>query len=365
MKNLLIISLLLLGLAACSEKPEKEKKEKKDVLELTKENLQYIKIEEVQPMSDSDDFSVVGEVSFAEDNVVRVYPIVSGSVEKVYVSLGDYVQRGQLLATLLSTDISSYQRDHNVAKNNLAVSEKNLERAKELYRTKVISEKDLAEAQRDFTNANYEYNEKLQILQLYGGSTQKTDATYNIIAPNSGYIVERNINQGTQIRTDNNTNVFTISDLRTVWVWANVYESDLSKVHVGDDVSVKTIAYPDKIFDGTIKKINTMLDPASRVIKVRTELNNSEGLLKPEMFATVIISPKTDKSVLAVPNTSIVIENNKFWVMKEVEQNKFKKVEVQTGKTIKNYIQINSGIQVGDKIVVDGALFLQTAYNKL
>ncbi|QHT66879.1 efflux RND transporter periplasmic adaptor subunit [Rhodocytophaga rosea] len=368
MKKILLIPIITFAvlLSSCNkEKPAEQSTESKkgEGVTLPDESLNYTKVDTVEMIPDSDEFTVVGEVSFDEDNVVRVFPIVSGSVEGVNVSLGDYVQKGQLLATILSTDISTYQGDYNIAKSNFEVADKNLKRAKELFATNVISERDLAQAQNDFNNAQSEFKKRKQILELYGGSSQNLDALYKVYAPNSGYIVERNINQGMQIRTDNASTMFTISDLKTVWVWANVYESDLSKIHEGDEVQVRTIAYPDKIFTGQIKKIGTMLDPASRVIKVRTELDNREGLLKPEMFATVIISPKKTNEVLAIPTSALVIENNAFWVMKEIKENTFTKVKIKPGKTIRNYTEIHEGLAAGDKIVTEGALFLTTSYN--
>ncbi len=334
-------------------------------LTLDESQMRYVKIDTVKEVKAAAQITAVGEVSFAQDNVVRVYPIVSGTVEEVNVSLGDYVKKGQLLASLLSTNISEYQRDYNIAKSNIEVQEKNMTRSQDLYKAGMLSEKELAEARNAYNNAKSEFNEKKQILGLYGGSPDDLDATFRVTAPRSGYIVERNINSGTQIRNDNATNIFTISDLKSVWVWANVHESDLAKVHEGDIVQVKTIAYPDKIFNGTIKKIGTMLDPASRVIRVRTELNNESGLLKPEMFATVIITPIVANRILAVPQTSIVLESNQYYVMKVVGPREFEKIHVLVGKTFPEFTEILSGINKGDRIVSDGALFVLTAYNQM
>ena len=312
----------------------------------------------------AEEFSAVGEVSFDENNVVRIFPIVSGTVDHVAVSLGDYVQRGQLLASLLSTDISAFQRDYNVAKEDLEVADKNLSRAQDLYKTGMISEKEFAEAKKEYANATSDFKERKQILELYGGSSDRLDAMFRVLAPRSGYIVERNINEGTQIRTDNNTNIFTISDLKSVWIWANVHESDMSKVREGDRVSVKTIAYPDKTFTGTIKKIGTMLDPASRVIRVRTELENENGQLKPEMFATIIITSQTSEKVLGVPNKALVLENNNYYVMRETASNTFEKVLVSVGRKFNDFSEVTQGLKAGDKIIVDGALLALTAYNQ-
>lgn len=368
MKNInpLFIAALVLA-SACSKKEEKKEPvqtSNSSALTLSAEQMKTVVVKEVNAVPVADEFTAVGEVSFDENNVVRVFPIVSGTVEKVSVSLGDYVQRGQLLASLLSTDISAYQRDYNVAKANREVEEKNLARSEDLYKSGMLSEKDIAEARKDFANSTSEFNEKKQILELYGGSSERLDATFRVVAPRSGFIVERNINEGTQIRTDLNTNIFTISDLKTIWIWANIHESDMAKVKEGDKVTVKTVAYPDKTFNGTIKKIGTMLDPQSRVIRVRTELDNSDGLLKPEMFATVIITSQTSEKVLGVPEKALVLENNAFYVMRATGANTFEKVKVEVGRKFSEFTEITGGIEPGDSIIVEGSLFALTAANQ-
>jgi cobalt-zinc-cadmium efflux system membrane fusion protein len=364
--NPLLIAVLMLT-AACSKKEEsKEPVQSTGIsnVTLTTEQMKSVVVKEVNQVPVADEFTAVGDVSFDENNVVRVFPIVSGTVEKVSVSLGDYVQRGQLMASLLSTDISAYQRDYNVSKANLEVEEKNIKRSEDLYKSGMLSEKDIAEARKDFANAKSEFEEKKQILELYGGSSERLDATFNVLAPRSGYIVERNINEGTQIRTDANTNIFTISDLKSVWIWANIHESDMAKVKEGDKVTVRTVAYPEKVFYGTIKKIGTMLDPQSRVIRVRSELSNEDGLLKPEMFATVIITSQTSEEVLAVPEKALVLENNNFYVMKATSANTFEKVRVTVGRKFASFTEVTEGLNAGDSIIVEGSLFALTAANQ-
>ena len=367
MRNKIIYLVLGATLAiACKQNEDKSnpKEQKKTDISFTADQMKQIEVMEVKETPFSDEFAAVGEVSFDENNVVRIYPIVSGTVEMVTVSLGDYVQRGQLLASLLSTDISVFQRDYNVAKAELEVAEKNMERAKELYSSGMLSDKDFSEAKKDYTNAKSDFEEKKQILELYGGSADRLDATFRVMAPRSGFIVERNVNEGTQIRTDNNTAIFTISDLKTVWVWANVHESDMGKVRVGDNVAVKTIAYPDKTLTGTIKKIGTMLDPESRVIRVRIELGNEDGALKPEMFATVQITSQVTEKVIAVSEKSVVLENNNYYLMRETQANTFEKIRLVIGRRSKGFVEVLEGLHSGDRIIVDGSLFALTAYNQ-
>lgn len=369
MKHFLSPSTLLLCLLAigCNKNKAKENTAvvtSKTTLFLTDQQMKFIKLDTVRLVPAAEQFTAVGEVSFAEDNVVRIYPIVSGAVESVNVALGDYVQKGQLLATFLSTDISLYQRDYSIAHSNFEVEEKNLSRAQELFKSGMMSEKDLAQAKNSFNNARSEYEERKQVLELYGGSNQQ-DAIFRVTAPRAGYIVERNINAGTQIRTDNGTNIFTISDLKSVWIWANVHESDIAKVREGDAVTVRTIAFPDELFNGKVDKISTMLDPDSRVVRVRTELSNSKGLLKPEMFATVVITPKSSEKVMVVPNNAIVLENNQYYVMVEIGKNEFKKTQVEPNRVFHRFTEIKEGVKLGNRIVSEGSLFVLTAYNQL
>jgi len=359
----LTIALLMVGCGQQNQTAPGAEVPRAKQVTLTAAQLEGMHVETVKAVPLADEFTAVGDVSFDENNVVRIYPIVSGTVEKVAVSLGDYVQRNQLLATLLSTDITVFQHDYMVTKADLEVAEKNLSRAQELYSSGMMSEKDFAEAKKDFTNANSDFNEKKQILELYGGSSERLDAMFRVVAPRSGFIVERNINEGTQIRTDNNTAIFTISDLKTVWIWANVHESDMAKVREGDRVSVTTIAYPDQVFTSKIVKIGTMLDPASRVIRVRTELENKEGLLKPEMFATVTITSQVSEKLVAIPVKALVLENNHYFVMRETQPNTFEKVQVTVGRRFNELAEIQHGLSENDRVIVNGALFALTAFN--
>ncbi len=361
-----VFILIILAVAACGKKSEviNEPLTTKDEITFTDQQVKNMKLETIEQKPATDEISAVGVISFDENNVVRVFPIVSGSVSSVNVSLGDYVKKGDLLATILSTDISTYQRDLNIAKADYDIAEANLNRALELYKAGMLSAKEYAETQKDFSNALSEFTEKKQILELYGGSSETLDAMFRVVAPRSGYIVERNINEGTQIRTDNSTNIFTISDLQTVWVWANVHESDMAKVKEGDLVTVNTIAYPDKTYVGSIKKISTMLDPASRVIRMRTELNNENGLLKPEMFATVVITSNTSGKLLAITQSALVLENNNYYVMKEIAKNTFQKVMITTGRKFRYFVEVTNGLEVGDRVIVEGSLFAITAYNQ-
>ena len=306
--------------------------------------------------------TVVGEVTFDEDNVVRIYPIVSGSVERVYFSLGDYVRKGQLMATILSTDISIYQRDFSIAKSNLDVATKSRDRVKALHASNFASDKDLQMAENEFANAKAEYVGKKQILELFGGNAQSSDAVYNVYAPRSGYLVERKVNEGTQIRTDNADALFTLSDLRTVWVQANVYESDYSRVHLGDQVEATTIAFPEDRFSGKVEKINSILDAESRVIRVRTELSNPGEKLLPGMYATINIVPARKTTTIALPEEALFLERNEPHVIVKVGKELIKR-PVRSGRQFGDKVEVVEGLNAGDEVVIRGALLVSNEIN--
>jgi len=363
--NFPFILLSIFFAFSCSSEKAAEKEvvaEKTTSIQVSDEALKNVSIVLVDSIYDFSRFNTVGEISFDEDNVVRIFPIVSGSVEKIYVSLGDYVKAGQRLATILSTDVIVYQKEYSIAKFNLEVAEKGFARTRALFESNIASTKDYTEAENRYNNSLAEFREKEKKLELYGASSNP-DAVFELYAPKGGFIVERNVNEGQQIRTDNNASIFTISDLKTIWVWANIYESDLSKVHVGDTMQVTALAYPDKLYKGTVSKINTILDHDSRIIKVRTEVNNNDALLKPEMFASVTMVSSIGKKVIALPTEAIIIESNRTYVMKQLSSNEFTKVEIKAGKTMGEHTEILNGISYGDDIARNYSLFLMTAFN--
>ena len=157
----------------------------------------------------------------------------------------------------------------------------------------------------DVTNAQVNYSQAVspletakKILKINGNST---NGDYIIKSPISGFIVQKNITNNTSVRADNSTNLFTISDLKDVWVQANVYEANIEKVHVGDNAEVRILSEPDKVFKGKIDKILNVLDPTSKVIKVRVVLQNPDYILKPQMYARVLVTnPEGQGSSLRV-----------------------------------------------------------------
>jgi cobalt-zinc-cadmium efflux system membrane fusion protein len=352
---------VLLAFSNCTHKEEVNKPEEnlpKGEVRLTTEQTQILGIDTAKLVNDESELALTGKVGFDEDKVTKVYPLASGSVTKVNVSLGDHVERGKELAILRSSEINDMQSQHDVAVSALNVAKKNLDIAKELYKTNVYSEKDLLNAENDYKKASSDVNKVKQQLDIYRANPNKNDAEYRILAPIDGYIVEKNISEGMQVRSDAGSNVFTVSYINTVWVIADVYENDLAKVKEGDEVEVTTVAYPDKIFKGTVKLISSLLDPTTKTAKIRVVLDNKDGMLKPEMFAIVKVHNKTPDKVISIPSKALVFDNSQFYVMVVKGNNTFERRPVELLRNTGEQAFIKKGLQKGERIVTDGSLLV-------
>jgi cobalt-zinc-cadmium efflux system membrane fusion protein len=303
------------------------------------------------------ELNLIGNITYNQDEVVKLYPMVSGNVIDVKVTLGDYVEKGEVLALVKSAEIAGAENDVVTAQANLAVSEKNLTATESMYKSGIASEKDYLTAVKETEKARSELNRVNTVLSIYGGA----QSNYIIKSPVSGYIVEKFINPGMQIRPDNSTNLFTISDLGRLWVLANVYESDIASIKIGEKASVTSISYPDKKFTGTIDKIYNVLDPDNKTMKVRIQLDNRENLLKPEMFANVIVEQVQDSSMLAVPTKSIVFDQNKNWILLYHDKCNIQIRQIDIVKSTGLYTYVRSGVKPGELVITNLQLLIYNA----
>jgi cobalt-zinc-cadmium efflux system membrane fusion protein len=303
------------------------------------------------------ELNLIGNITYNQDEVVKLYPMVSGNVIDVKVTLGDYVEKGEVLALVKSAEIAGAENDVVTAQANLAVSEKDLTATESMYKSGIASEKNYLTAVKETEKARSELNRVNTVLSIYGGAK----SNYIIKSPVSGYIVEKFINPGMQIRPDNSTNLFTISDLGRVWVLANVYESDIASIKIGEKASVTSISYPDKKFTGTIDKIYNVLDPDNKTMKVRIQLDNRENLLKPEMFANVIVEQVQDSSMLAVPTKSIVFDQNKNWILLYHNKCNIQIRQIDIVKSTGLYTYVRSGVKPGELVITNLQLLIYNA----
>ena len=225
-----------------------------------------------------------GEIASNANRTARVFPLVGGQVERVGADLGDEVRKGQVLAVLQSGEIASLQNQSIAGTAELAVARKNLAVAQELFQAGLAAEQDVYKAQKEVERAAGTTTKNQRQLSVYNISP---DGTYVLRAPLSGYVTEKNLAAGMRFSTANVQVAFTVANLDSVWVMANVFESDLARVHLGQEVAITTLSYPDQPLQGRIDKVFQILERNSKVMKVRCTLPNPGHLLKPGMHAQV------------------------------------------------------------------------------
>lgn len=304
--------------------------------------------------------TLTGKVTFNEDKVVRLLPMVSGNITGVTIQLGDHVNKGQQLGIIRSGEMADYGNDLVTAKTNLLIAQKSLDASQDMFKSGLISQKDLVTAEEIFKQAQSQLTRSKEVLQINGGST---NGVFVIRAPISGFVVEKQINNDMAIRPDNNNDMFTISDLKDVWVMANVYESNIGQVHLGDDVEVTTLSYPGRIFHGKVDKILNVLDPTNKVMKVRIVLPNPEYALKPEMFASVQVLNNTNEQSLCVPSSSVIFENSQYFVLIYKSPTNVVITPVQVISSNANKTYITGQVQVGDQVIGLDAVLIYSALN--
>jgi membrane fusion protein, heavy metal efflux system len=359
-KNLLLLITSFFVLTNCTSKISDDGKSESAQFCIPDSLSNQVTFDTVSMKPVYDELKVVGKISFDQDKVVRIYPLVSGNVVDVKVSLGSYVEKGQVLAVIRSSEVAGAENDLVNANSNLAIAEKNFASASDMYKSGILSEKEYTSAQKELDKAKSELNRVKTVLSIYGNGSNN----YVVTSPISGYIVEKFITTNMQIRSDNSTNLFTISDLSNVWAMANVYESDISEIVANEKVDVTTISYLDKKFSGKIDKIYNSLDPDSKTMKVQIQLDNKDYLLKPEMFISAVVNHKTDKTMLAIPSKAIIFDRNLYWVLvyKDKCHIEARRIEIETSNSVSTYVR--SGVQSGEKVITNSQLLLYNAMNQ-
>lgn len=241
-----------------------------------------------------------------------------------------------------------------LARNKLKV-------AQEMYSGKLSTERDVLEARSALEKAQAQtrrINETYKIYNIRGGST------FEVRAPISGFVVEKNINQDMLLRNDRSDNIFDIAQIAEVWALANVNESDINQVHVGMDAAVTTLSYPDKTFSGKVDKIFNVINPETKAMQVRVKLPNPGFLLKPEMRARIRLSyEEPAQQALAVPAKAVIFDQAKTYVMVYHSRTNIETREVEVLREIGDVSYIGSGVRDNDTVITENQLLIYQALN--
>lgn len=351
------ICLSFCAFTACKEKPQEEVVQP---FVLTDTMMKLCEFTEAKLQDVKTEIKLFGKVTADNNKMAHVYPITGGIVASVKIELGDYVTQGQLLAVVRSSEVADFQRQLLDARSNVALAEKNLQVATDLFAGKLNSEKDMLSAQKELDKANAEL---ARINEVYSIYHLKQGSEYMITAPISGFIINKDITQNEELRVDRSDEVFTIAQINDVWVLANVNESNISKVALDYEADVQTLSYPDKIFKGKVDKIFNVIDPSTKAMKILVKINNPDLLLKPEMNATINLRFSENKALIAVPSSAVLFDKSKDWVMVYKDKNNIQTRQVEIYSRMGNVTYITSGIMEHEKVISKNGLLIYDALN--
>lgn len=359
MKNQILFLFICILLGSC--KNEKKNEQVVETFVLSDKMLAATSTEPaiVKPLRT--ELSFFGKITADNNKLIEVFPIVGGSVTKVFVELGDYVKKGQLLATIRSTEVASFEKELEDAQNDVLVSKNNLKVANELFEGKLSAERDVIEAKGQLEKAQSQLRRIQETYQIYN---IKKGATYEVRSPLSGFIIEKKINEGMLLRDDKNDNIFDIAEINDVWAIANVNESEINQVKIGIDAAVTTLSYPDKIFYGKVDKIFSIIDPDTKAIKARIKLDNKGYLLKPDMGASIKLSyEESDKPMMSIPSEAVIFDKSKSYVMIFKDRRDIETRLVEVFRQVGNTTFISSGLTAGEKVITQNHLLIYDALN--
>lgn len=345
-----------------------------------------IETEVVAPQSIAGVIPATGKILVPENRMAVIGPVNEGRIVRLYAGQGTRVRKGQKLAELESADIDQAEADYlkaladyqNALRSSAAeikLAQQSYDRNKLLYEQKITAGKNLQSAEHDLEVAKAAADNSvngtkaaltaarrhLLILGLNDATidalAKRTDlaATFSLNSPIDGIVVERNATVGASVGTD--ANLFKIIDLSRVWIDADVFERDLPRVRPGQDVKLTVPAFPQSTFSGKVILINSVVDPETRTVKVRTEVANPDGRLKPDMFANVQIVTDVNRAAISIPQSAVLNDDGKTVVF-VADGGGYKKRQVQAGIQNNDRVEIVDGLNAGDKVVVKGNYLL-------
>jgi len=376
-KNLYVVALacsviiFFILLSGCSSKSNQaegakaepstvatEAKTDEDLIKLSNSEIQQsgVTIAKVTKQPIQDQLSFTANILAYQNKLAHVTPRIEGKLSKVIANLGDHVKTGQTLAEIDSIQMGEARAQFRSSKTDLALAQANFDRISKLYEDKVVPQKQFIESQSALERAKSALYADSERLRMYGGLGQPSGSTYVLKAPFNGIVIEKNAVIG-ELANPADT-IFTIADMSTVWIDADVPERDLQYLEVGKTASVTVTAYPDEVFTGKVSYLSSVVDKTTRTVKARIELPNADQKLRIDMFAKVVLNHSGTKEVLVAPNTSVVMVQGIPNVYVSAEGG-FKARAVELGARYNEYVEIKTGLTEDESIVQTGVYALK------
>ena len=305
--------------------------------------------------STTSELVVTGAVTPDVSRNIPVVSLASGRVVGIHARLGDTVQKGQLLLTVRSDDVSGGYSNYRMAVADEILARTQYQRSIDLYDHGAIALNDLQVAKDIEDKAKIAVDTLAEHLRLLGNDPDKPAFMVDIFAPTSGVLTDQQVTTGSLVQAYNTPYPFTISDLSSTWVVCDVYENDLANVRLGDTADITLNAYPGRVFKGKVSNIGSILDPNIRTAKVRMEVQNP-GIMRLGMFVRATFHGQTKEMHTIVPASAILHMHDRDFVYVPAPEKKFRRLEVVGGDLLSgnvNLQEIKSGLGPGQQVVTN------------
>jgi cobalt-zinc-cadmium efflux system membrane fusion protein len=298
---------------------------------------------------------VTGTVTPDLSRTVPVVSLASGRIMTIHTRLGDSVQKGQVLMTVRSDDISGGYANYKMAVADETLALAQLQRAKDLYEHGAFALNDYQVALDTEQKAKIGVDVSAEHLRLLGNDPEHVTYMVDIVAPVAGVVTDQEVAAGSLVQAYSTPYPFTISDLSAVWVVCDVYENDLANVRIGDPAELKLNAYPGRVFRGKVSNLLPILDPTIRTAKVRIEVENP-GIMRLGMFVNATFRGQTTEMHTIVPASAVLRMHDRDFVYVPAPGNKFRRVEIVSGELMQSDTslqEVRSGLKPGDQVVTN------------
>ncbi|MDP3538599.1 MAG: efflux RND transporter periplasmic adaptor subunit [Azonexus sp.] len=367
---LVLTAALLLGCNKEDQKAAVHDKADPTLVTAAPELLAQLKLADVSRQPVAETLRVAGRIDFDEQRLARIGATVTGRVTHIDALLGQDVRKGEVLARLNSSELSSQQLNFLKARAQLELNRRNAERAKALYEADVIGAAELQRRESEYQISLAETRAASDQLQLLGvspaaidrlGKQGAVDSVTPVTATIGGVVVERKLAQGQVVQPADT--LFVVADLSRLWAVAQVPEQQVSQVRTGQSVSIEVPALGNEKLVGKLIYVGQTINPETRTVLVRTELDNSDGRLKPAMLASMLIEAKSIER-LVVLASAVVRENDEDHVFVAEGEGVFRLLKVKLGPEQGGQRVVLSGLKGEEKVVVDGAFHLNNERNR-
>ncbi len=362
----LLVGALALGVAACeapakAEGPVHHGRRPDGSVFVTDKSAEFVKVETATAPTRSHTRSLVAKVNFDERKLATMGPPVGGRVAAVNVVTGDRVKKGDVLMTIHSPDIAAVQAQVAEARTARILAEHTLSRTATLVKEGAASIAEQQQAAAALAQAKEEERRTSSSLVAIGGGNGTAD--YLLRSPIDGTVVERMAAVGNEVTVGQNDPLVKIADLSTVWVLADVYDLDVPSIKLNAEAIITVPATPGARFTGRIAYIGDIVDPLTHSARARIEIDNKDQLLRPGMFAQAQVATDAAGTV-EIPISAVLAHRDQFFVFVQRAPGEFVQREVHLGEEQADRVHVLSGLQVGDKVVTQGAILLDAEANE-